>query len=174
MAIEHNNSNAMHNLAVYYQTQDEINLMIKYYLMAVDHGNTDSMAQLGYFYETQSNTELMIKYYELYINNVHIGSILLKRPISILLNNYITRKEYEKIRKLLFVVIRLENKELIDLIKNEYFELFTTSYDFLYNKYNDQIFIIEDLKYRPDGPEYLNIKKSFDDKKDKLNNVNYT
>ena len=91
MVIEKGNSNAMNNLAVYYdEIEKNYKEAIKYYLMAIEKGDSDAMFNLAVYYDKiEKNYKEAIKYYLMLIEKgdydatYNLNIFLKNKPLEI-------------------------------------------------------------------------------------------
>jgi hypothetical protein len=62
-------SNLGNSLGMYYEEQNDVENMMKYYLIAIDKGCSYAMNNLGCYYKEQNDVENMMKYYLMAIKN---------------------------------------------------------------------------------------------------------
>jgi len=134
---------------VYYDTEENYDLMKKYYLMAINLNHSDAMYYLALYYEiTEENYDLMKKYYLMAIklNN--------SSAMSNLADYYEeNEKNYDLMKKYCLMAIELNNSDAMDYLA-DYYEK---------NEKNNQSFV-ELYKYEDN---FINL---FNDKfKDNIN-----
>lgn len=97
MAINLGDTQAMIDLALYYQDILNYKRTIKYFLMAVKQGNTEAMLQLGNYYHYSGDYDNAVVYYEMAMRNGN------QQAIIVLASHYEEQKTYYKMIKYLLI-----------------------------------------------------------------------
>ena len=103
LAIEKENSDAMNNLAYYYENQNDYVNMMKYYLMSIEKDNSGTMNNLACYYYRKKNYENTIKY-----------NLMLAKKDPVMANN-----NFKKIDNKIIInyLLKLNNDKKSNIIK---------------------------------------------------------
>lgn len=94
LAIEKNNSNALHNLALLYQDQKKYEQAEKYFQLAVEKSENDALFNLALMYQIQERYQEAEKYYQLAIDKNHDNDALFNLALL-----YQKQEKYEKAKR---------------------------------------------------------------------------
>lgn len=127
----------------------------KYYLAAIELKNTDAMVNLGLYYmETGNDCDNMTEKY--YLMAVEAGS---KVAITNLVNLYDKNGQYDKILEL--CQTRIEKIESFPSLSSKCILYIIQKFIQLGTVIKKQEFQIEELRFRPGGPGFEEVKKHF-------------